>query len=138
MGTSSNLTYLDEDFEVTWTYYYIVTAYNRIGTSARSNTIIVKERTPPVIHEDLVFVAPSDSYELYALNTESGVSARIPAARQQQFVRNIGSAGEALLKLIEELLDIHGFGGKTLSKVEDRLAELGYALKSEGEVKDET
>ena len=38
----------------------------------------------------------------------------------------------------EELLDIHGFGGKTLSKVEDRLAELGYALKSEGEGKDET
>ena len=37
----------------------------------------------------------------------------------------------------EELLDIHGFGGKTLSKVEDRLAELGYALKSEGEVEDE-
>jgi DNA-directed RNA polymerase subunit alpha len=38
----------------------------------------------------------------------------------------------------EELLDIHGFGGKTLSKVEDRLAELGYALSSEGEVTDET
>ncbi len=38
----------------------------------------------------------------------------------------------------EELLDIHGFGGKTLSKVEDRLAELGYALRSEGEVEDET
>ena len=37
----------------------------------------------------------------------------------------------------EELLDIHGFGGKTLSKVEDRLAELGYALRSEGEVEDE-
>ncbi len=37
----------------------------------------------------------------------------------------------------EELLDIHGFGGKTLSKVEDRLAELGYALKSEGEANDE-
>jgi len=38
----------------------------------------------------------------------------------------------------EELLDIHGFGGKTLSKVEDRLVELGYALRSEGEVLDET
>ena len=38
----------------------------------------------------------------------------------------------------EELLDIHGFGGKTLSKVEDRLAELGYALRNEGDVKDET
>jgi len=38
----------------------------------------------------------------------------------------------------EELLDIHGFGGKTLSKVEDRLAELGYSLSSEGEVTDET
>jgi len=38
----------------------------------------------------------------------------------------------------EELLDIHGFGGKTLSKVEDRLAELGYSLSNEGEVTDET
>lgn len=34
----------------------------------------------------------------------------------------------------EELLDIHGFGAKTLSKVEDRLKELGYALKDEGEM----
>jgi len=34
----------------------------------------------------------------------------------------------------EELLDIHGFGGKTLSKVEERLSELGHALKSEGEI----
>jgi len=33
----------------------------------------------------------------------------------------------------EELLDIHGFGQKTLSKVEDRLTELGYTLKSEGD-----
>jgi DNA-directed RNA polymerase subunit alpha len=38
----------------------------------------------------------------------------------------------------EELLDIHGFGGKTLSKVEDRLRELGYSLKSEGAIGDET
>jgi DNA-directed RNA polymerase subunit alpha len=37
----------------------------------------------------------------------------------------------------EELLDIHGFGGKTLSKVEDRLAELGYSLKSEGDIRHE-
>jgi DNA-directed RNA polymerase subunit alpha len=37
----------------------------------------------------------------------------------------------------EELLDIHGFGGKTLSKVEDRLEELGYALQSEGEIQHE-
>jgi DNA-directed RNA polymerase subunit alpha len=38
----------------------------------------------------------------------------------------------------EELLDIHGFGGKTLIKVEDRLSELGYALRSEGETGDAT
>lgn len=37
----------------------------------------------------------------------------------------------------EELLDIHGFGGKTLSKVEDRLKELGYSLKSEGDIRHE-
>ena len=38
----------------------------------------------------------------------------------------------------EELLDIHGFGGKTLSKVEDRLEELGYSLRSEGDIRHET
>jgi DNA-directed RNA polymerase subunit alpha len=43
---------------------------------------------------------------------------------------------ELLARPREELLDIHGFGAKTLSKVEDRLAELGYALRSEGEVHD--
>jgi len=37
----------------------------------------------------------------------------------------------------EELLDIHGFGGKTLAKVEDRLKELGYSLSNEGEIGDE-
>ena len=37
----------------------------------------------------------------------------------------------------EELLDIHGFGAKTLSKVEDRLKELGYSLMSEGEIRHE-
>jgi len=37
----------------------------------------------------------------------------------------------------EELLDIHGFGGKTLSKVEDRLEELGYSLRSEGDIRHE-
>jgi len=37
----------------------------------------------------------------------------------------------------EELLDIHGFGGKTLSKVEDRLEELGYSLKNEGDIRHE-
>jgi len=38
----------------------------------------------------------------------------------------------------EELLDIHGFGAKTLKKVEERLEELGYILRSEGELRDET
>jgi len=37
----------------------------------------------------------------------------------------------------EELLDIHGFGAKTLKKVEERLSELGYTLQSEGELRDE-
>jgi len=37
----------------------------------------------------------------------------------------------------EELLDIHGFGGKTLKKVEDRLEELGYKLRTEEEMRSE-
>lgn len=46
----------------------------------------------------------------------------------------ITTLGELLARPREELLDIHGFGMKTLNKVEDRLKELGYALKGEGEV----
>ena len=37
----------------------------------------------------------------------------------------------------EELLDIHGFGAKTLKKVEDRLTELGYNLQTEQEMRSE-
>jgi DNA-directed RNA polymerase subunit alpha len=46
----------------------------------------------------------------------------------------ITTLAELLARPREELLDIHGFGGKTLSKVEDRLKELGYSLKDEGEL----
>ena len=51
---------------------------------------------------------------------------------------DITTLAELLSHPREELLDIHGFGAKTLSKVEERLAELGYTLKSEGEVRGET
>ncbi len=47
----------------------------------------------------------------------------------------ITTLGELLSHPRQELLDIHGFGVKTLTKVEDRLRELGYALKDEGEVR---
>jgi len=46
----------------------------------------------------------------------------------------ITSLGDLLARPREELLDIHGFGAKTLSKVEDRLRELGHELKGEQEV----
>jgi DNA-directed RNA polymerase subunit alpha len=36
----------------------------------------------------------------------------------------------------EELLDIHGFGSKTLTKVEERLKELGFTLMGEEEMRD--
>ncbi|RLE36353.1 DNA-directed RNA polymerase subunit alpha [Candidatus Acetothermia bacterium] len=51
---------------------------------------------------------------------------------------DITTLAELLSHPREELLDIHGFGAKTLSKVEERLAELGYTLKSEGEMRSET
>jgi DNA-directed RNA polymerase subunit alpha len=50
---------------------------------------------------------------------------------------DIVTLNDLLSRPREELLDIHGFGGKTLSKVEDRLTELGYSLKSEGEIRHE-
>ncbi|MEW5826807.1 MAG: DNA-directed RNA polymerase subunit alpha [Candidatus Bipolaricaulota bacterium] len=47
---------------------------------------------------------------------------------------DITTLGQLLARPREELLDIHGFGAKTLTKVEERLAELGYALRNEGEI----
>ena len=49
----------------------------------------------------------------------------------------ITTLNELLSHPREELLDIHGFGAKTLKKVEERLEELGYMLRSEGELRDE-
>ncbi|MCK4570801.1 DNA-directed RNA polymerase subunit alpha [Candidatus Bipolaricaulota bacterium] len=50
---------------------------------------------------------------------------------------DIVTLNDLLTRPREELLDIHGFGGKTLSKVEDRLEELGHSLKSEGDIRHE-
>jgi len=41
--------------------------------------------------------------------------------------------GDLLGKTREEITDIHGFGEKTLAKLEQRLEELGYRLRSEKE-----
>ncbi len=50
---------------------------------------------------------------------------------------DIVTLNDLLTRPREELLDIHGFGGKTLSKVEDRLEELGYSLRNEGDIRHE-
>ncbi|MGQ9477498.1 MAG: DNA-directed RNA polymerase subunit alpha [Candidatus Bipolaricaulia bacterium] len=47
--------------------------------------------------------------------------------------RGVITLKDLLAKTREEISDIHGFGEKTLEKVERRLAELGYSLKSEKE-----
>ena len=44
--------------------------------------------------------------------------------------RNIHTLGELLSRSREELLDIHKFGEKSLTKVEEQLVEMGYELKS--------
>jgi DNA-directed RNA polymerase subunit alpha len=49
----------------------------------------------------------------------------------------ITTLNELLSHPREELLDIHGFGAKTLKKVEDRLVELGYNLRTEQEMRGE-
>lgn len=50
--------------------------------------------------------------------------------------KGVITLGDLLGKTREEVSDIHGFGDKTLEKVELRLAELGYSLKSEKEKTD--
>jgi len=48
----------------------------------------------------------------------------------------IVTLGDLLSRPREELLDIHGFGAKTLGRVEERLRELDYELRSEEEMRD--
>ncbi|MGA1794189.1 MAG: hypothetical protein ACMUHM_09575 [Thermoplasmatota archaeon] len=52
-GYSDIPSFIDNDIDIETTYYYKVTAYNRIQTSLGSNKIEVMELEPPVIHEDL-------------------------------------------------------------------------------------
>mgnify|MGYP000123677064 CR=1 FL=1 len=57
-------------------------------------------------------------------------------ARACNLLREEGiiTLGDLLARSREELLDIHGFGEKTLERLEARLAELGHKLRSEREV----
>jgi len=72
-----------------------------------------------------------DQEELGILLAELDIDQRACNLLQEADIRTLG---ELLTRPREELLDIHGFGAKTLSKVEDRLAELGHTLRSEGEM----
>jgi len=56
-------------------------------------------------------------------------------ARACNLLREEGivTLGDLLARSREELLDIHGFGDKTLKRLEEQLAQLGYTLKSEKE-----
>jgi len=75
--------------------------------------------------------SPGEEQELAIPLTELDIDQRACNLLQEADIRTLG---ELLARPREELLDIHGFGAKTLSKVEDRLAELGYTLRSEGEM----
>jgi len=69
--------------------------------------------------------------ELGILLSELDIDQRACNLLQEADIRTLG---DLLARPREELLDIHGFGAKTLSKVEDRLTELGYSLRNEGEM----
>ena len=56
-------------------------------------------------------------------------------ARACNLLREEGivTLGDLLARSREEILDIHGFGEKTIKKLEERLAALGHRLRSEKE-----
>jgi len=61
---------------------------------------------------------------------EMGVEARACNLLREE---GIVTLQDLLSRSREELLDIHGFGEKTLQRLEEKLAELGYKLHSEKE-----
>ncbi len=53
LASTPDLSYVDSSIDNTITYYYHLTAYNRIGTSNKTESILIKELTPPDINIDL-------------------------------------------------------------------------------------
>jgi DNA-directed RNA polymerase subunit alpha len=76
----------------------------------------------------------SDAEEMSISLSDLGIDQRACNLLQEA---DIVTLKDLLTRPREELLDIHGFGGKTLSKVEERLEELGYSLRSEGDIRHE-
>ena len=68
--------------------------------------------------------------ELLQPLTELGFEARACNLLREE---GIVTLGDLLARSREELLDIHGFGEKTLKRLEEQLAQLGYKLSSEKE-----
>ena len=64
LNTTDNLTFIDESVDLSRIYYYCVQAFNRIGTSPRSNTICIKETEPPRLIEDLTDRRPQPGSSL--------------------------------------------------------------------------
>ena len=79
--------------------------------------------------EEAVAVASKPSEYLQPLS-ELGFDVRICNLLREA---GIVTLGDLLGKTREEISDIHGFGEKTLAKLEQRLEELGYKLRSEKE-----
>lgn len=68
--------------------------------------------------------------ELLQPLTELGFEARACNLLREE---GIVTLGDLLARSREELLDIHGFGEKTLKRLEEQLAQLGHKLSSEKE-----
>lgn len=82
---------------------------------------------------ELVEETPEEDSRLSVLLTDLDVD---PRACNLLREAEIVTLGDLLSRPREELLDIHGFGAKTLGRVEERLRELDYELRSEEEMRD--
>ncbi|GAB4308144.1 MAG: DNA-directed RNA polymerase subunit alpha [Candidatus Bipolaricaulota bacterium] len=74
--------------------------------------------------------APEASEEMLQPLLELGFEVRACNLLREEGVITLH---DLLAKTREEVSDIHGFGEKTLARLEERLGELGYALRSEKE-----
>ncbi len=83
-----------------------------------------------VTAEELAAAPAQMNEELLRPLSELGFEVRACNLLREEGVVTLG---DLLKKTREEVADIHGFGEKTLARLEARLSELGYALRSEKE-----
>lgn len=120
IGSTSSLTYVDDQIDVRQTYYYRITSHNSLGTSDDSEEVKVFERDPPIFIED---ITPSEGHPGKAVNFKTRVSDNSVIDDVNVLLRiDGGSVKNISMKQLDTDLFSYSL------KIEDREQDIDYSM----------